>query len=233
MCSMRMSLFFRPTPVTTFAQPAQLEARIPTVNAPVPLTKPRRVLLLVMRVGSMAITKNKIHKVSEILRRHPFLQSFGHEREFGGLHFRDLRTSDDLLDAERLTNGNAARRFIHDQAGVALSVPRFDGVTKIVRCNFAVGIENIRQQLFLPAVARPRQIRPDCKSVVAETMAGLATLLEQCFAVLDVAAPLERRTKAPDDFVAIGLGCRADHLDGALLEGSIRMLPQRHRLHQR
>ena len=36
-----------------------------------------------------------------------------------------------------------------------------------------------------------------------------------------------------DDFVAIGVGRRANHLNGAPLERRIGMLSQRHRLHQR
>ena len=154
----------------------------------------------------------------------PFLQPLRHEREFGSLHRCDLRTPDDHLDAQGLTNGDAAGGFVHNQTGVAVSLPGFDGVAKVVRRHFAVRIEDIRQQLFLPAVARSGQIRPDRKPLVVQAMAGLTTLLEQHLATLGVAAQIERGTKTPDYFIAIGVCRCADHLDGALLEQSVRML---------
>src|SRR5439155_3764068 len=83
------------------------------------------------------------------------------------------------------------------------------------------------------AASSPREIRPDGKSVIAQAMAGLTALLEQRLAVPGVAAQIECWTKTPDYFIAIGVCRRADHFDGALLDGSIGMLSQRHRLHQR
>src|SRR5262245_12405786 len=125
MCSIRTSLFFRLRPKPTPSQPAKLEARIPAVNAPAFFTTWRRVLFLVILLVSAAVSKNEIHQVSEVLLGQPFLQSLWHEREFGGLHLGDLRAGDDGLDAEGLTNSDAGGRLVHDQAGVAISVPGF------------------------------------------------------------------------------------------------------------
>src|SRR6266581_3012566 len=99
-------------------------------------------------------------------------------------------------------------------------------------CIFAIGVQDIDQQLFLPAASRTGQIRPDGESVAAQAVAGLTTLLEYGLAALVVAAQLESGQKTPDHFVALVVRPGADELDGALLEGRIRMLPQGHDLHQ-
>ena len=78
----------------------------------------------------MELQKNEIHKVSQILVGQLFLQPFRHERKFRGLHLGDLRTRDDYFDAEGLTNCDAADGFVHDQAGVAVSLLGIDDVTK-------------------------------------------------------------------------------------------------------
>src|SRR5439155_4441156 len=60
------------------------------------------------RYGSLIVGKDEIHQVSKIPAGQPFLQPLRHEREFGSLHRCDLRTRDDHLDAQGLTNGDAA-----------------------------------------------------------------------------------------------------------------------------
>lgn len=109
---------------------------------------------------SLDAAKNEIQKVSQILLGQPFLQSFRHERESGSLHRGDLRTRDDHLDAEGLTDGDAAGGFVHDQPGVAVSLLGFDGIAKVVGRHFAVGVEDIRQQLSLPPLRAPAKSGP-------------------------------------------------------------------------
>src|SRR5206468_12512266 len=60
----------------------------------------------------------------------------------------------------------------------------------------------------------------------------LTALLEYGLAALDVAAQVEGGQKTPDHFVALVIRAGADQLNGALLEGWIRVLPQGHDLHQ-
>src|SRR5207245_2604120 len=103
----------------------------------------------------------------------PSSSPFRHERLYRGMHLRDLRTRDDYLDAEGLTNRDAAGGFVHDQAGVAGPLLGIDDVTKVVRWNFAVGVQDIDQQLLFPAASRAGQIRPDGESIAAEAVAGL------------------------------------------------------------
>ena len=55
----------------------------------------------------------------------PSSSPFRHERLYRGMHLRDLRTRDDYLDAEGLTNRDAAGGFVHDQAGVAGPPPGY------------------------------------------------------------------------------------------------------------
>src|SRR6266571_5160854 len=100
------------------------------------------------------LSKNKIYKVSQVLVGQPFLQPFRHERHTLGLHLRDPRTRDDHLVAKGLSNRDAAGGFVHDKADVALPLLRLDDVGEVVRRNFAVGVQDIDQQLFLPAVSR-------------------------------------------------------------------------------
>src|SRR4030095_7705090 len=214
-----MSLFFR-LAETISAQLVQPGARIPLASAPAFFTKLRRVIFLLTWLVSADLTKKEIHQISEILVAQSFLRPFWHEREFGGLHSGDLRTYDDYLDTERLTNCDASGRFIHNKHRIVVLFLVSYKESKVFRRNCGIGVENIVQQLFLPAVASAGQIRSDRESIIAQAMAGLAALLEQPLAVPDVAAQLERRVKTSDHFVTIGVCGRADHLDGALLEGS-------------
>src|SRR5439155_3745582 len=165
---------------------------------------------------SVDLSKNEIHKVSQILLSQPFLQPFRHERCPLGLHLRDLRTRDDHLNAEGLTNCDAAGRFVHDDASVAVPLLGFDDIGEVVRRNFAVGVQDIDQQLLLAAASSPCQIRPNGESVAAEAVAGLTTLLENSLAALVVAAQLEDGQKTPDHVVALVVRRGAEQLDGAL-----------------
>jgi len=172
--------------------------------------------------GSLAsaadVRKNELHQVSQVPPSQPFLQPFRHERCPLSLHLRDLRTRDDYVDAEGLANRDAAGRFIDDDASVAIPLPCIDDVGEVVRRNFAVGVQDIDQQLFFPAASGPGQIRPYCESVAAEAVAGLTTLLKYNLAALVVAAQLEDGQKTADHFISIGFRRRADQFDRALLK---------------
>ena len=131
-----------------------------------------------------------------------------------------------------MTNCDAVSGFVHNDAGVAVPLLGIDDVTKVVRWNFAVGVQDIHEQLFLAAASGSGQIRADGESVAPEAVTGLTTLLEHGLAALGVAAQLEGGQKTPDHFVTLGVRRGADQFDGALLEGWIRVLAQGHDLHQ-
>src|SRR5687768_4133605 len=63
-------------------------------------------------------------------------------------------------------------------------------------------------------------------------MAGLTTLLKHGLAAPVVPAQLKGGQKTPDNFVPPYVRRRADQLDGALLEGWVRVLPQGHGLQE-
>src|SRR5881394_577239 len=155
-----------------------------------------------------------------------------HQEIMEGTETRSQRNECGCVQHKGLSNCDAPGDLVHDDAGVAVPLLGLDDVGEVVRRNFAVGVEDIDQQLFLPAASGSGQIRPDRESITAEAVAGLTTLLEYGLAALVVAAQIESGQKTTDYFVAPGIRRGADQLDGALLEGWIRVLPQGHPLQQ-
>src|SRR5262245_43454845 len=134
------------------------------------------------------VRKNESQKVSQILVGQSFFEPFWHERCALGLNLCDPRARNDHLVAESLSNGDAAGGFVHDETSVAVPFPGIEEVGEVVRRHFAVGIENIDQQLLFPSVLHARQIRSDRESLAAEAVTGLTALQEQGLAAIGVSS---------------------------------------------